>query len=156
MSKWMGEQVCKLYFQLYGTESIVLRYFNVYGPREPLKGSYAPVVGLFKRQALDGQKLSVVGDGKQKRDFTYITDVVNANICAMNSQDIKHNVYNVGTGKNYSIVEVANMINNSPGIRYIKERPAEVRETLADINETCKDLKWSPGDVSIRELINSY
>ena len=155
MSKWMGEQVCKLYFQLYGVESIVLRYFNVYGPREPLKGRYAPVVGLFKRQAREGKKMTIVGDGLQRRDFTYIDDVVDANICAMKSRDIKHNIYNVGTGKNYSIVEVTEMINDNCGVEFIKERPAEVRETLADIESTMRDIAWFPR-FDLRKMINSY
>jgi UDP-glucose 4-epimerase len=154
MSKWMGEQVCKLYFQLYGIESIVLRYFNVYGPREPIRGHYAPVVGLFKRQACEDRRLTVVGDGLQRRDFTYIDDVVDANICAMVSE-VKHNIYNVGTGKNYSIIEIADMIKSKPGIEHVEERPAEVRETLADISETKKQLMWSP-KFSIEDMINSY
>ena len=72
MSKWMGEQICKLYSQVYNVDSVVLRYFNVYGPREPLKGSYAPVIGLFKRQSALGESMTVVGDGSQKRDFCRI------------------------------------------------------------------------------------
>ena len=155
MSKWMGEQTCKLYFQLYGMESIVLRYFNVYGPREPLKGQYAPVVGLFKRQAKEGKRITIVGDGLQKRDFTYINDVVEANICAMNADNIRHNIYNVGTGRNYSIIEVADMIENSVGVEHIDERKAEVRETLADIELTKKHLGWSP-IFTLEKMINSY
>ena len=152
MSKWMGEQVCKLYFQLYGLESIILRYFNVYGPREPVKGRYAPVVGLFKRKAKEGAFMTIVGDGHQRRDFTYIDDIVEANICAMNSK-IKHNIYNAGTGKNYSIMEVANMIGGKKA--YLDERPAEVRQTLADISETTKDLGWKPV-WSLEDKINDY
>tara|TARA_B100000214_G_scaffold111507_1_gene78759 strand:- start:296 stop:1186 length:891 start_codon:yes stop_codon:yes gene_type:complete len=154
MSKWMGEQICKLYFQLYNMESIVLRYFNVYGPREPVKGHYAPVVGLFKRQAREGKKLTVVGDGLQLRDFTYIDDVVNANISAMNSK-INHNIYNVGTGKNYEIIKVADMVENSTGVVHIDERPAEVRETLADISKTISDLDWKPR-YQLEDKINEY
>jgi len=152
MSKWMGEQVCKLYFQLYDLNSIVLRYFNVYGPREPIKGRYAPVVGLFKRQAKEGGFMTIVGDGHQRRDFTYIDDIVEANICAMNSK-IEHNIYNAGTGKNYSIMEVANMIGGKKA--YLDERPAEVRQTLADISKTTKDLGWKPKHV-LEDKINAY
>jgi UDP-glucose 4-epimerase len=152
MSKWMGEQVCKLYSQLYDLDAIVLRYFNVYGPREPIKGEYAPVIGLFKRQQKSGTALTVVGDGMQRRDFTYIDDIVSANICAMNS-NIKYGIYNVGTGKNYSINEIANMI--SDNLQYIQERPAEVNETLADINLTKKDLDWFP-KFDLHEMILSY
>jgi len=154
MSKWMGENVCKLYFQLYELESIVLRYFNVYGPREPVKGHYAPIVGLFKRQTREEKRMTIVGDGLQRRDFTYIDDIVDANMCAAES-NIKHNVYNVGTGKNYSIVEVSDMIMEGVGIEHIDERPAEVRETLADISKTISHLKWNP-KYDLKDMINSY
>ena len=155
MSKWMGEQLCKLYSQLYGLPSIVLRYFNVYGPREPIKGEYAPVVGLFKRQHAAGEAMTIVGDGLQKRDFTYIDDVVEANILAMTSsvKKIHHNIYNVGTGKNYSIQEIADMIGEDRIT--IPSRPAEVQETLADISDTIKGLNWAPKH-SLEEKINSY
>ena len=155
MSKWMGEQICKLYSQLYGMPSIVLRYFNVYGPREPIKGTYAPVIGLFKRQHAASEAMTIVGDGSQRRDFTYIDDVVEANILAMNSsvKKIPHGIYNVGTGKNYSIQEIADMIGEKREM--IPDRPAEVKETLADISETIKDLNWSP-KFTLEETISSY
>ena len=153
MSKWMGEQVAKLYNQLYNIDTIVLRYFNVYGPREPIRGEYAPVVGLLKRQSQDGKAMTIVGDGEQRRDFTYIDDVVDANICAMNSTMTSHGIYNVGTGKNYSICEIAEMIGGKT--RNISERLAEVRETLADIDKTTRDLGWSPSR-DLRDMILSY
>jgi UDP-glucose 4-epimerase len=155
MSKWMGEQVCKLYSQLYNVPTIVLRYFNVYGPREPLKGKYAPVIGLFKRQNKIGAPMTIVTPGDQRRDFTYIEDVVNANICAMNKsvKEICHKVYNVGTGKNYSILEIADMIGDERIL--IPARPAEVVETLADVSETIKDLGWFP-KFKIEDMIDSY
>tara|TARA_B100000700_G_scaffold207586_1_gene228122 strand:+ start:537 stop:1448 length:912 start_codon:yes stop_codon:yes gene_type:complete len=154
MSKWMGEQICKLYFQLYGFKSIVLRYFNVYGPREPIRGEYAPVIGLFKRQVREGKAITVVGDGLQRRDFTYISDVVEANICAMNA-NIDHNIYNIGTGINYSILEIANMVDSKAEIIHIEKRPAEVRETLSDIKNTQLDLQWSP-IYNLEDTIKSY
>jgi UDP-glucose 4-epimerase len=155
MSKWMGEQVCKLYNQLYNVPSIVLRYFNVYGPREPVKGEYAPVIGLFKKQYRDGAEMTIVGDGSQRRDFTYIDDVVTANICAMKSstEQIPHKIYNVGTGTNYSIWEVADMIGHNKN--YIPVRLAEVKETLADIEDTVNDLGWQPKH-DLRDKINEY
>jgi len=155
MSKWMGEQACKLYSQLYEVPSIVLRYFNVYGPREPIKGEYAPVIGLFKRQSKNNKFMTIVAPGTQRRDFTYIEDVVEANILSMNSStvDIPFNIYNVGTGKNHSIVEIAEMIGGKRDI--IPSRPAEVQETLADISETIKDLGWSP-QCTLEEKIMSY
>ena len=157
MSKWMGEQVCKLYSQMYGMPSIVLRYFNVYGPREPTKGRYAPVVGLFRRQNENNKPMTIVGDGNQKRDFTYIDDVVEANICAMKTSDgiSTFEIYNVGTGVNYTINEVAKLIDKDGKVKHIDERPAEVRETLADIEKTKKDLGWCPR-FSLEEKILSY
>ena len=156
MSKWMGEQVCKLYSQLYNVPTVVLRYFNVYGPREPIKGKYAPVIGLFKKQNKNGAPMTIVTPGDQRRDFTYIDDVVDANICAMNT-NILHKVYNVGTGKNYSMWELVKMIHGGPAapVTFIPERPAEVKETLADISETTKDLGWKPKN-SLEDKIMSY
>jgi UDP-glucose 4-epimerase len=155
MSKWMGEQVFKLYNQLYGLPSITLRYFNVYGPREPIKGEYAPVVGLFKRQSKNNEFMTIVAPGTQRRDFTYIDDVVEANILAMKSStvDIPFGIYNVGTGKNHSMIEIADMIGGKRDV--IPSRPAEVKETLADISETTKDLGWSPR-YTLTEKIASY
>ena len=155
MSKWMGEQVCKLYNQLYGVPSIVLRYFNVYGPREPIKGEYAPVIGLFKRQSNNSEFMTIVAPGTQRRDFTYIDDVVEANICAMNSKtcDITFNIYNVGTGKNHSIIEIAEMIGGKRDV--ISSRSAEVKETLADIEDTTRDLGWYP-KYKLEDKINDY
>jgi nucleoside-diphosphate-sugar epimerase len=96
----------------------------------------------------------VVGDGHQRRDFTYIDDVVDANICAMNAGNT-FNIYNVGTGRSYSIVEITDMIKNGEGVEYIGERPAEVRETLADISRTTEDLGWAPV-YNLEDKINSY
>ena len=156
MSKWMGEQVCKLYNQLYNVPSVVLRYFNVYGPREPLKGAYAPVVGLFKRQKTNKNPITIVGDGLQRRDFTYISDVVSANIAAMMSP-VEYGIYNVGTGKNYSMIELVNLIdpNSTVPVQFIPPRPAEVRETLADIQRTISDLNWKP-EYFPEDKINDY
>lgn len=158
LSKWMGELVCKLYTQLFDMDTVVLRYFNVYGPREPLRGQYAPVVGLFKRQHKSGKKITVVGSGNQRRDFTYIDDVVEANIVAMNCKDISgNNTFNIGTGKNYSILELVNMIagKDYSNIEYLPPRPAEVFETLADIQKTVEFLGWKPR-FNLEEKINSY
>ena len=154
MSKWMGEQICKLYSQNYKIDTDVLRYFNVYGPREPIKGEYAPVIGLFKRQSEEGVPMTIVGDGEQRRDFTYIDDVVEANILSADSKkSTGFNIYNVGSGKNYSINQIAKMIGGET--KNVKTRPAEVRETLADIKLTKSVLGWEP-KFSLEEKILSY
>lgn len=153
MSKWMGEQICKLYSQIYKFNSITLRYFNVYGPREPLKGHYAPVVGLFKRQRDAGEPMTIVGDGSQRRDFTYIDDVVRANVLAAESNMPGNKIYNIGTGESISINDLADLVGGD--VTHIEKRPAEVHETLADIRSTTAELKWSPR-YTVKEKINEY
>ena len=156
LSKWMGEQICKLYYQVYSLQPVVLRYFNVYGPREPVKGTYAPVIGLFKRQFEKGDPITAVGDGEQRRDFTYIDDVVDANIIAMNFNTTNFKTYNIGTGKNYSINEIARLIGGDQiKAETISERPAEVRETLADISDTLRETSWKPKS-NLEDMIMSY
>jgi UDP-glucose 4-epimerase len=145
VSKVSGEKLCKMYSDLFGLETVVLRYFNVYGPREPMKGQYAPVVGIFKRQKDSGEPLTIVGDGEQRRDFTHVDDVVRANLLAA-FEDIPKEffgtVFNIGTGKNYSINEIAEIYNHQ--IKHIPARLGESRNTLAD-NQKAKDiLGWSP------------
>ena len=154
VSKVFGENLCRVYWNLYGLRTISLRYFNVYGNRQPLKGEYAPVIGLFLRQKKQNQPLTIVGDGLQRRDFTHISDVVEANILATlsKSDSVYGRTYNVGYGKNYSILEIANMI--SENITFLSERPGEVRETLAS-NELFKStFDWEP-KISISSWLSS-
>ena len=141
LSKWQGEEVCDLYTKLYGLSTISLRYFNVYGPREPLKGEYAPVMGLFKRQKEAGQPMTIVGNGKQRRDFTHISDAVEANLLAAEKVDVTGPV-NIGTGRNYSINDLAVMVGGDR--LYIPERIGETRETLANNMRAREELGWSP------------
>ena len=111
LSKYVGEELCRLFSQLYGLQTVSLRYFNVYGPRQLTTGAYATVVGIFLKQLKDGNPLTIVGDGEIRRDFTHISDVVRANILAAESARTgKGEVINIGTGKNYSINEVAAMV----------------------------------------------
>ncbi len=153
LSKYQGEQVCELYSKLWNLSAIVLRYFNVYGPREPIRGIYAPVIGLFKRQRDNGEKLTIIGDGEQRRDFTYVKDVVQANILASQAKNIKYDVFNVGNGKNYSINEIARMIGSE--VIYLPERLGEARETLADNAKIKRVLNWNP-EFKLKDVINSY
>jgi UDP-glucose 4-epimerase len=139
LSKWQGEELCDLYTKLYGLPTISLRYFNVYGPREPLKGEYAPVMGLFKRQREEGLPMTIVGDGEQRRDFTHITDVVTANLLAAFRIHVTGPV-NIGTGRNYSINQLAEMI-GGPVVN-LPDRVGETRETLADVTRARDELFW--------------
>ena len=141
LSKWQGEEVCDLYTKLYGLSTISLRYFNVYGPREPLKGEYAPVMGLFRRQQDAGIPMTIVGDGKQRRDFTHISDAVSANLLAAERVNVTGPV-NIGTGRNYSINELAQMIGGDR--LYTADRVGETRETLANNIRAREELGWYP------------
>ena len=143
VSKVSGEKLCEMYSRIYGLETIIFRYFNVYGEREPLKGPYAPVVGLFLRQFKNNQPLTIVPDGEQRRDFTHVEDVVGANIRAMNCKlQTYGQIFNVGTGVNYSVKELADMI--SPNQIFIEPRIGESRETLADITKLESEFNWKP------------
>jgi UDP-glucose 4-epimerase len=149
VSKVSGEKLCKMYDKLFGLNTVIFRYFNVYGPREPLKGSYAPIVGLFFRQLKAGQSLTIVPDGTQRRDFTHVLDVVKAYILAMKS-DVHGELINIGTGTNYSIKELADMISDNQVM--IEPRIGESYITLANITKAKELLGWTP-DYNIADYV---
>ena len=145
VSKVNGEKLCKMYTSLYGLETVCFRYFNVYGNRQPLRGQYAPVIGIFLRQLAAGEPLTIVGDGEQRRDFTHVDDVVNANIkAALANIDNKcfGQVYNVGTGLNHSINEIAAMISDNK--INIPARPGEAKISLANNTKLRETFDWEP------------
>ena len=144
VSKTCGEELCLMYTSLYKIETTVFRYFNVYGNREPLRGHYAPVVGIFLRQRREGKKLTIVGDGLQRRDFTNVGDVVKANFLAadLTNKLCVGQIINVGTGKNHSILELAELIRHE--YEFIDPRKGEARITLANINKLVDIFKWKP------------
>jgi UDP-glucose 4-epimerase len=156
VSKVTGEEYCKLYTRLFGLSTVTLRYFNVYGKNQPLKGQYAPVVGLFMRQHGSGQPMTIVGDGLQRRDFTHVDDVVEANILAAISTNeaVDGELFNIGTGVNYDMMDLATMIGKPmTNITFLPERKGESRETLADISKAKRILNWEP-KVVLPEWIN--
>ena len=145
VSKVNGEKLCKMYTDLFGLDTVIFRYFNVYGERQPVRGQYAPVIGIFLRQLAAGEVLTIVGDGQQRRDFTYVKDIVNANIMAAISNADKEaygQVYNVGSGINYSINEVASMI--SKDVKHISPRVGEARISLANVDKIYETFAWKP------------
>ena len=162
ITKVAGEHLCKMFYNLHGLETVCFRYFNVYGERQPVKGQYAPVIGLFQRQHETGNPMTIVGDGKQRRDFTYVGDVVEANMIASTSKskDILGEVFNIGTGQNHSMWDLVKMISRETTLvenkhyRFIPERPAEVKISLADITKADKVLKWQPF-MNLREWLNT-
>ena len=140
--KYMGEQYCRLFSELYGLPTVCLRYFNVYGHRQPLEGAYTLVIGIFIRQRLAGEPMTIVGDGQQRRDFTSVKDVVRANILAAKNLKVgQGEVINIGRGSNYSVNEIARII-GGPTVNL--EPRLEPRETLADNSLAKKLLGWKP------------
>ncbi len=151
-AKVFGENLCRVYNNLYGVETVSFRYFNVYGNRQPLKGQYAPVIGLFQKQNKNNQALTIVGDGTQRRDFTHISDVVEANILALSMTSGFGEVYNVGYGRNYSILEIAKMI--SDNFVFIPPRQGEVSETLSYTEKFKIKTGWTP-KISLADWIKN-
>jgi len=143
-SKIAAEKFCKMYTNLYGLETVVLRYFNVYGDRSPTKGQYAPVIGIFQRQKDAGEPLTIVGDGSQKRDFIHVKDVARANYLAsiMPLKGHAGEVFNVGSGKCVSVQSIADAISDNQ--TYIPKRPGEMDVTFANISKIANVLGWMP------------
>ena len=144
-SKVSGEELCKMYTDLYGLKTIIFRYFNVFGERSPRKGPYALVLGIFFRQKENNESLTIVGDGKQQRDFVHVSDVVKANIMAAEKNiddEYYGNVYNVGTAKKTSVMEVAAEICNDH--IFINPRSGEMKVTFANIDKIKKVFGWEP------------
>jgi len=143
VSKVAGEDLCKMYYKTYGIGTICLRYFNVYGSRQPTRGIYAPVIGLFMKQHASGNPMTIVGDGNQTRDYTHVSDVVRANIMAfLNGRDSYGESFNVGCGKQTSVNEIAEKI--GVNTQTLPERMGEARDTLADISKIYDHLEWEP------------
>src|SRR5690606_17898789 len=145
MSKKAGEDVMDVYHRLYGISTVSLRYFNVYGPRHQEEGRYATVIAIFRKQLREGKKMTIGGDGDQRRDFTFVGDVVRANLLAMMNRDAT-GVFNIGTGTNYSINELAHEVSGKPAsedmagwVEHIAPRLGEARITLAD-NTKARDI----------------
>ena len=153
LQKLIGEQYCKLFSELYGIESVCLRYFNVYGSRQRDKGAYSLVTGIFMRQYANNESLTITGDGEQQRDFISVDDVGKANVLASWSEKVgSGESINIGNGEAISINEVAKLI--SDDIVYVEKR-YEPDITLADITKTKELLGWTP-QVDFRNWLTEY
>jgi UDP-glucose 4-epimerase len=141
LTKYLGEQIVLHWNRVYRLPTISLRLFNVFGTRSRTSGTYGAVFGVFLAQKLSGQPLTIVGDGKQTRDFTYVTDVSRAFLAAAES-DKSGEVYNVGSGRHQSIEYLAELIG---GDRiFIPKRPGEPDRTFADTARIIRELGWQP------------
>ena len=140
--KLIGEQYCKLYSELYDIETVSLRYFNVYGDRQSTEGAYCLVMGVFAQQRLNGEPMTIRGDGEQRRDFTYVGDVVEANMkAAFSDRTLKGEVINIGNGDNRSVNQIADLIG---GDRITVDPVIEPKETLAYIGKAKFFFDWEP------------
>ena len=153
LQKQIGEQYCKLFYQLYGLDSVVFRYANVYGPRQPLTGTYCNVMGIFTQQRKDKKPLTIVGTGKNTRDYIHVADVVNANLLAMiNTKASKADVFNLGSGVEYSVNDVAKMVGGKT--TSIPER-VEPKRTLLNSEKANKLLGWEP-TINLKDWVKEY
>ena len=153
LHKLVGEQYCKLYSELYQLETVSLRYFNVYGDRQPTSGAYCLVMGVFAQQRLKGEPMTINGDGEQRRDFTHVDDVVDANVRCMDYPlEMNGDVFNIGNGDNKSVNDIADLIG---GDRVNVEPVIEPKATLADNSKAEKLLGWKPTQ-NIEDWVPGY
>jgi UDP-glucose 4-epimerase len=142
LTKYLGEQLVMHWAQIYGLPAVSVRFFNVYGPRARTSGTYGAVFGVFLAQLLAGKPLTIVGDGEQTRDFTFVSDVIDA-LLTVSASDKVDEIYNVGSGHPVSVNELVRLLGSPPSIP-IPKRPGEPDCTWADITKIRRDLGWEP------------
>lgn len=154
ITKLVGEMYCRIFSQIYGLSTICLRYFNIFGPRQDPFSQYAAVIPNFIDKMLKGEKPIIFGDGEQSRDFTFVSNVVEANILAAKAEDVTEVVINVAckerTTVNFLVEKINEIIRKNIKPLYEKPRPGDVKHSYADISKAKKMLKYSPG-VTFRE-----
>lgn len=161
VSKLAGEEYCQLYKRLFGLESVCLRYFNVYGPRQNPRSQYAAAVPKFIELILQGKQPTIFGDGKQTRDFIFVKDVARANIQAMESK--AGGIFNIGSGRKTTVNELAEKIARLAGKSikpfYAPPRSGDIRNSLADMRKAKKRLGFEPEfslDNGLKETIEWF
>jgi UDP-glucose 4-epimerase len=151
-AKHSGEETCKLYSHVYALPTVIARFFNVYGKRQPTSGEYATIIGIFENLSRLGKPLTITGVGEQRRDFTHVSDIVSG-LIALAEETSHGQVFQLGTGRNYSINQVASMFGGEK--QYIAARPGEAETTLADISAVTNATGWSP-KVTLEEYIEDF
>ena len=149
VQKLTGEMYCRMFFTLYGFETVALRYFNVFGPRQDPASQYAAVVPQFITRVLRGESPTIHGDGEQSRDFTYIDNVVHANLAACEApKEAAGEVYNIACGERVTVNELARIVKETLGsdvaVQHGPERPGDVKHSLADISKARRLLGYEP------------
>jgi len=155
-SKHLGEEICKMYKRTYDMKIEICRFYNVYGPHEILDGDWAAVTGIWRRQVRDKEKITIVGDGEQRRDFTHVDDIVDG-LYKVSTKNVEHSdAWELGTGNNYSINELYNMFKDKFGIEcvYIDDQKGNYRITRRENDDAKTLLGWEPKD-RLKEYIKS-
>jgi len=144
--KHIGEEICKMYKKTYGMSIEIARFYNVYGPTEVQDGDWAPVTGKWRRQISNGEKITIVGDGEQRRDFTHVIDIVDGLWRIGMKNEVHEDAWELGTGFNYSINELAQMFKDKFDIEfeYLPNQNGNYRETLRENNDAIERLGWNP------------
>jgi len=148
LQKWAGEHYCKLYYRLYGLETVSLRYFNVFGPAQDPHSEYSAVIPKFISALLAKKPITVYGDGEQSRDFTYVDNVVEANLLALQASAAPGNVCNIGCGERITLNTLIRLLEEIIGVKaevnYASSKPGDVRHSLADITAARHLLGYEP------------
>ncbi len=163
LSKLTGEGYCQMFHRLYGLETVVLRYFNVFGPRQNPRSQYAAVIPIFITSLLSGQAPTIYGDGEQTRDFTYVANVVHANLLAATSPNAAGHVMNLACGQSVSLNQILSLINQELGTSiapvHQPRRVGDIKHSRADITKAQKLLGYEPVvafDQGLRHTIQWY
>ena len=154
--KHMGEEACKMYKKTYGMNIEIVRFYNVYGPGEIVDGDWAAVIGKWRRQVRDGEPITIVGNGEQRRDFTYIDDIIDG-LWKIGMKELTHeDAWELGTGMNYSINDVYLMFKERFGVDFtnLPDQSGNYRATLRENDDSLDKLNWKPSD-KLRDYILS-
>jgi len=147
ITKLAGEKYCRVYHRLYGLETVALRYFNIFGPRQDPGSQYSAVIPKFIKAILDGKKPIVYGDGEQSRDFTFIANAVSANLKACTAPAAPGNSYNIACGERFSLNQLLDMLADISGkkvtAQFVEPRPGDIKHSLADIEAAKRDLGYT-------------
>lgn len=163
LSKFVTEDYCRLFFQIYGLETVALRYFNVFGPRQDPKSEYAAVIPRFSTCMISGRQPTVYGDGEQTRDFTFVANVVDANWRAATSPNVAGQAFNIGCGARTSLNQLIGMLNRVLRSQitpiYETTRKGDVRDSVADVSKAKSMLGYVPAitlEAGLERVVDWY